>query len=240
MGVEIWGRPPHTPDEFDEQHIKQIKKRLCSNGLEAAVIGSYANPASPDFGRKATDAIKIANMLGARIIRVWAGNKEPHEAGEDLWSLVAQSFHDFALQAEYAGIMLAMEMHGGTLCATPEGALRVIREAESPNLKLNFQVNDMANPDLEHAIRMVGEHVVNVHAQNYRPSCVEPGKMELSLIREGVVDYNKVLSLLRPYGFDGYVEAEFLKGEFVSEDALLDSLRSDAEYLRELTAKYSA
>lgn len=239
MGVEIWGRPPHTPDEFDEQHTKQIRKRLKANGLEAGVIGSYANPASPDFGRKATDALKIASMLGAKIIRVWAGNKEPHEAGEELWSLVAKSFHDYALQAEYAGVTLAMEMHGGTLCATPEGALRVLREAEAPNLKLNFQVNDMSDPRVEHLIDLVGDYVVNVHAQNYKPSCLEPGKMELSWINEGVVDYDKVLSLLKTHGFDGYVEAEFLKGEFVSDDALIESLRKDAEYLRALTAKYS-
>lgn len=239
MGVEIWGRPPHTPEEFDEQHTRQIRKRLQANGLEAAVIGSYANPALPDFARKAADAIRIASILGARIIRVWAGNKEPHEAGEELWSLVAKSFYEFALQAELSGITLAMEMHGGTLCATPQGALRVIREAEAPNLKLNFQVNDMANPDLDNLIGAVGDYVVNVHAQNYRPSCLEKGKMDLSWIREGVVDYDKALSLLKSHGFNGYVEAEFLKGEFVSEDALMESLRKDAEYLRQLTAKYS-
>ena len=60
---------------------------------------------------------------------------------------------------------------------------------------------------------MVGAHVVNVHAQNRRPSCLEEGKMELSWISEGLVDYSRVLSLLKSHGFDGYVEAEFLKGD---------------------------
>ena len=238
-GVEIWGRPPHTPEEFDEDHTRRIKDRLRANGLKASIFGSYANPAAPDYEQKAADAIKISKILGARRIRVWAGNKKPHEADEELWRHVAKSLHEFALRAEDDGITLAIEMHCGTLCATAEGCLRVIEESGSPNLKLNYQVYDPRNPDLERIIGMVGPHVVNVHAQNHRPSCREPDKLELCLIREGLVDYDKALSLLAEHGFKRFVEVEFLKGEHESEEAMLDSLKKDAAYLRELTAKYS-
>jgi len=132
-----------------------------------------------------------------------------------------------------------METHADTLCFTPEGCLRLIEMANAPNLKLNYQVGDFANPDLERVIGLIGDHVVNVHAQNFRPSCCEEGKMNRTLIEEGVVDYDKALSLLGEHGFNGYVEAEFLKGENVSEDAMLDSLKRDAAYLKELAARHS-
>ena len=240
MGVEIWGRAPHTPDEFDEEHTLEIRDRLRNNKIEVSMIGSYVNPASPDYVQRSADALKIAKILNARIIRVWAGSQEPQNADDAQWAHVAKSFHEYALLAEDAGITLAMEMHGGTLCLTPEGCLRVIEEAKAPNLKLNYQVQSAANPDLERTISMVGDYVVNVHAQNHRPSPIDPGKMELTLIEEGLIDYDKALSLLKGHGFNGYVEVEFLKGDSGCEECLLESLQKDAAYLRKLTAKYSS
>lgn len=239
QGVEVWGRPPHMPEEFDEEHTLRVRDRARANGLKVGMFGSYVRPVLPDFDEKAADALKVSKILGARVIRVWAGNKDPHEADEDLWAIVSAKLHEFALMAEDEGITLAMEMHGGTLCATPEGVVRLIEQANSPNLKLNFQVVDMANPDLERTIGMVGDFVVNVHAQNYRPSRSEPDKMELCLVEEGVVDYDKALSLLAGHGFNRFVEVEFLKGESQGEDAMLESLKRDAKYLVALTAKHT-
>ncbi len=239
-GVEIWGKPPHTPEEFDEEHWLRVRDRMRANGLKPSMFGSYARPVLPEFEQKADEALRIAKILGARVIRVWAGNKEPHEADDGLWAAVAERLHWFALRAEDQGVALAMEMHAGTLCSTPEGALRVIEQANTPNLKINFQVVNMQDPDLERTIGMIGDLVVNVHAQNYRPSKCEPGKMELCLIQEGVVDYGKVLSLLAAHGFSRFVEVEFLKGEAESEQAMLDSLRKDAEYLNALIARHAS
>lgn len=239
-GVEIWGKPSHMPEEFDKEHTLRVRDRTRANGLEVIMFGSYVRPMLPDFDQKAAESIKIAKILGARIIRIWAGNKEPHEADDEIWSFVASQLHEFALRAEDDGITLAMEMHSGTLCATPEGALRVIEQTNSPNLKINFQVVDPSSPDLERTIAMVGRYVVNVHAQNYRRSPLDPEKIELCLLEEGMVDYDKVLSLLAEQGFNRFVEVEFLKGEHVSEEAMLDSLRKDAAYLQKLVDRYTA
>lgn len=238
-GVEIWGKPPHTPDEFDEEHTLKIRDRLRQNGLRVSMFGSYARPMLPDFEHKSEDAIKISKILGARKIRVWAGNKEPHEADEEMWKFVTSNLRNFALKAGDEGITLAMEMHSSTLASTPEGVIRLIEMANVPNLALNFQVIDFANPDLEKAVDMLGGFVVNVHAQNYRPSKLNPEIMKLSLIKDGTVDYPHLLSLLSKKGFKGYVEVEFLKGENVSDEVMLESLKQDSEYLTEITKQYS-
>jgi len=237
-GVEIWGKPPHMPEEFDEQHVLKVRDRVRANGLKVSMFGSYVRPLLPDFEQKADEAIKIAKLLGTRRIRVWAGNKEPNEADDELWENVSRQLREFALHAEDEGITLAAETHCGTLCATAEGCLRLLEMCASPNLKLNYQVFDPRTPDLERVIGMIGPYVVNVHAQNHRPSRRVPDKLELCLIREGIVDYDKMLSLLAEQGFNGFVEVEFLKGENESEEAMLESLRQDAAYLKELTAKY--
>ncbi|MGC8862060.1 MAG: hypothetical protein ACP5R5_04695, partial [Armatimonadota bacterium] len=43
-GVEIWGKPPHTPEEFDEEHILKVRDRVRANGLKVSMFGSYARP----------------------------------------------------------------------------------------------------------------------------------------------------------------------------------------------------
>jgi len=239
-GIEIWGKPPHTPEEFDEEFERGVRRRIKENGLRVSMFGSYVNAASADWQQKAADALATAKILKAPIIRVWAGNREPREADEDLWMQVTRCLHEFALQAADEGVSLAMEMHKGTLAATPEGVCRMIEQAGAPGIKLNYQVIDPLEPDLERAIGMVGEFVVNVHAQNYRPTRREEGGVELCLIEEGIIDYDRVLTLLAGHGFRGFVEVEFLKGEKDSEHTMLDSLKRDAAYLKSLVAKHAA
>lgn len=238
-GVEIWGKPPHTPEGVDEEHLRRIKDRARSNGLKIPIFGSYVNPSWPEFEEKSAQAIKIAGRLAAKIIRIWAGNKEPHEADESLWMQTAKALKEFALRAEDNGLTLAIEMHSGTLCLTPEGAMRLLEMADAPNLKLNYQVGDFADSNVERDIAMIGDHIAMIHAQNFKFSSCRPGTLIRSLISEGLVNYDTVLSALAKRGFDGYVEVEFLKDEEISEDAMLDSLKKDAQYLLELTAKHT-
>lgn len=238
-GVEIWGKPPHTPEGVDEEHTRRVRDRARSNGLAIPIFGSYVNPSWPEFEQKSSDAISIAKLLGARIIRIWAGNKEPDKADEELWQHVAKSLHEFALQAEDEGLTLAMEMHADTLCLTPEGAMRVMEMSAASNLKLNYQVGYFANPDVERDLALIGDSVMMVHAQNFRRSCCDPAKLERTLVDGGNVDYDKALSILAQKGFTGYVEVEFLKGENVSEDAMIESLKKDATYLKMITEKHT-
>lgn len=238
-GVEVWGKPPHTPEGVDEEHLRRVRDRARANGLAIPILGSYVNPSWPEFEQKSADAIAIAKLLGARIIRVWAGNKNPDQADEALWQHVASSFRHFALHAADEGLTLAMEMHADTLCLTPEGVLRVIEMTGAGNLKLNYQVGNFAEPDVERDLALCGDHVVMVHAQNFRPSCCDPAKLNRSLIERGNVDYDKVCSILAQHGFRGYVEVEFLKGENDSEDALIESLKKDAAYLKAITERHT-
>lgn len=238
-GVELWGKPPHTPEEYDEDHLRHVRDRARSNGLNVHMFGSYARPELPDFRHKCGEAIAAAKRLGARKIRAWAGSKDPDQADQELWDIVTGGLREFALRAEAEGITLAVETHGGSLASTPDGALRLLELVGAPNLKLNYQMVDFHNPDFERAISLIGEHIVNVHAQNYRPSSVDAEKMDLCGISEGVVDYDYLTSLLVQKGFKGYIEIEFLKGEHVSEQIMLDSLKSDAAYLNSLVEKYA-
>lgn len=235
-GIEVWGRAPHTPDAYDEQHTLKLRERILANGMEPAIFGSYVNSANPSFREQALTALKIAETLGSPIIRIWAGDKEPPAAVDEDWKSNAANLKWMAERAADKDITLAMEMHGGTLALTPEGTLRLVELAQADNLKLNFQVNNLADFNLDQSAAVVGPLVVMVHAQNYLPAPEgSPHPWERALVEDGIVDYTHLLKLLRPHGFDGYVEVEFLKGD-PDKEAMIDALKKDAEFLRKVTS----
>jgi len=235
--VEIWGRPPHTPDPYDERHTLAIREHLEQKRMTAPVFGSYVNSADPEFDIKAATALEIAGGLGSSIIRVWVGDEEPPFASDDDWRNNAARLKWMCERAADNGLTLAMEMHGGTLALAPDSVLRLIDLAGADNLKLNYQVNDPTNHDLEHSVALVGPHVVMVHAQNFVKSPEgSPNPLERSLIQDGLVDYPRLLRLLKPHGFHGLVEVEFLKGD-PNPEVMLDALRKDALYLNKITAE---
>jgi sugar phosphate isomerase/epimerase len=238
--IEVWGRAPHTPDIYDEQYTIAVRDRIRDNGMAPSVFGSYTNSAAADFHDKALMSLRAAQTLETPIIRVWAGNKEPSVAEDEDWTRNAENLKWMAERAVDKGITLAMEMHCGTLAFTPEGVLRLIELAEADNLKLNYQVADPGEPDLERTVALVGEHTVMVHAQNFvhaPEGSVHP--WERSLVENGNADYRRLLSLLKPYGFDGPVEVEFLAGD-PDRERMITAMKADAAFLRRITSEASA
>ena len=43
-GVEIWGKPPHMPEEYDVKYIEKVRNLVSSKGLEVTAFGSYVHP----------------------------------------------------------------------------------------------------------------------------------------------------------------------------------------------------
>jgi len=237
-GVEIWGKPPHTPNPIDKQHEEAVRQIIHDCGLTVPMFGSYVNVDGSDWKKNAKENLDISCILGAKVMRIWAGSKEPSDADQDYWQEVILRLREFCLMAADVGISLAVEMHGGTLAATVEGSERLLVEVDHPALKLNLQLTDFPPEEFYRALPTLGPHVVNIHAQNRRTIVKNGEKIsELCLIEEGEIDYRDVLRRLSPYGFGGFIEAEFLKGDQDSDEALLDSLRRDAAYLRRICAE---
>ena len=80
------------------------------------------------------------------------------------------------------------------------------------------------------AARMIGQYVVNVHAQNVE--LTDDGKTSSCGIAHGIVDYGKVLEILKSKGFDGCLEVEFVYGK-----DKVAALKRDRDFLARLAGK---
>lgn len=237
QAIEVWGRAPHTPDEFDEKHTLAVRDRILGKGMEPTVFGSYVRSGAEGFQETAAMGLRVAETLGSTIIRVWAGQTEPPSATEEDWRRSAEDLRWMCERAADKGMVLAMEMHCGTLALTPEGTLRLIELAGVDNLKLNYQIANPGEPDFERGVSLVGDHVAMVHAQNFVPSPEgSQHAWDRALIEDGLADYAQLIRLLKPHGFDGCVEVEFLKYE-PDTDLMIGAMKKDAAYLRKITSE---
>ena len=228
--VELWGKDPHMGEPFDEKRVRGVSRMLAERGLALSVFGSYLELGVEGEIERAGPVLETAAALGAPIVRVWAGNTASAEASEEDWTVCLRDCERACRMAEPFGLVLAVEMHGGSLADMAGAALRVVEEVGAPDLKLNFQVSyPPEEEDPYERVRKVAPWVVNVHVQNFIRD--DEGAWKWCLIEEGCVDYREILPPLKEAGFDGYFEVEFVKEPAESKRQFLEK---DHAFLRSL------
>jgi sugar phosphate isomerase/epimerase len=179
--------------------------------------------------------IEIAYQLGAPSIRLnsgrWGttgnfdelmalGGQEPPLPGyseEDARGWVADAIRQCLSLAQERGVVLALENHWG-LTATPDQVLRILREVDSPWLRVTLDCGNFLD-DPYTKLAQLAPYAVQVHAKTYYGGGVWY-TLEL--------DYGRIAALLRAVGFTGYVTLEY-EGK---EDPLVGVPRS-VEMLRQ-------
>jgi len=230
-GVEPWGKPDHLPLTTPDDRVREIRAKLDSLNLACSHYGSYVRLGEehPAGEQKANmqRSLEIAGILGTKIVRIWAGDKNSELLSAADWDRIVEDAKLYCGLAEPLGMELAMEMHGNTLTNRAAAMVELIDKVGSPALKANFQIlNDTEDP-YERA-RIAAPYTVMVHAQNVAPG----GGEQQSLISEGTVDFNKIYGILAAAGFKGYFEVEFVKGSAYEEK--VDSLQRDCAYLKSI------
>ena len=148
-----------------------------------------------------------------------------------MWRTCIEGYKWFWLVAD-AGIILAVETHNNSLADMPDGMMRLI-ERQVLKILWHYQLSHIERPkDMARGIEVLGPYIVNVHAQNFKVGA--KGKPQRTNLEDGDVDYREVISLLRKFEFDGFVEVEFIKDESGERDSLLKSLRKDIDFLKKL------
>ena len=224
-GIEVWGKPPHIPLEYDDTYVKNIKELAQQKGLAISAYGSYVNPLMDLHQKHFEDAFKIAHELGTNLVRIWSGGGPsksitPYDKRMILFRLVS-----LAQWANFRSIIMGLEMHNNHLADTVDSILEIIENTNMPSLKTYFQPLSRYDADEPHtAAQQLAPHVVNIHAQNFD----ENGKA--CPIADGVVDYSKIVETLGSEGYDGYIQVEFVHG-----DNKMDALQRDRDYLASLT-----
>ncbi len=224
-GIEVWGKPPHMPLEYDDTYVKNIKQLVQQKGLSISAYGSYVNPLMEFHQKHFEDAFKIAHGLGTNLVRIWSGGGPSKSIIPDDKRMILFRLVSLSQWANFRSIVMGLEMHNNHLSDTVDTILEIIENTNMPSLKTYYQPLSRYDADEPHtAAQRLAPHVVNIHAQNFD----ENGKA--CPISDGVVDYSRVVETLGSQGYDGYIHVEFVHG-----DNKMDALQRDRDFLASLT-----
>ncbi len=163
-----WSENAHVlPD--DPRMAAALRLKTEAANLKIAAYGSYFRLcANPDAGTVFRQSLRSAAALGAPLIRVWAGAKPSAEADDAFRRAAAKEAAAIAAMAQSEGIRVAFEWHKDTLTDTNESALRLLADADHPNLYCLWQPTVALTPAQRvEGIRLLGDRLLNMHVYSW-------------------------------------------------------------------------
>ncbi|MEZ6068467.1 MAG: sugar phosphate isomerase/epimerase family protein [Planctomycetaceae bacterium] len=216
--------------------LQRIKQRAFVNGLDLCGFSTHQGFVSPDADERQKNidhtlhCIELAYALGIPTMRVntgrWGTSKdfnelmankgiEPNLAGytdDQGFDWVIDSFGKLVDKAAECGVTLGLENHWG-LGRTAAGVLRVVDAINSPWLKVTLDTGNFLE-DQYPQYEALAPQAVFVQAKTYFG-----GGTWYTLD----IDYDRVATILRNVGYQGYISLEF-EGQEAHETAIPKSL----------------
>ena len=131
--------------------------------------------------------------------------------GPDEWEAlkhtIAERFGEAARHAERAGVIVGAEPHVGQALHTPEQALWLVRQVNSPALTIHFDIShfNVQGMDMDTVIAQLAPVSRHTHVKDERG--IAPDHQFL-IPGEGDMDYVRYLRGMARAGYDGYIAVE--------------------------------
>lgn len=130
-----WGSDIHVP-QTDLDHARRVGNMTREAGLTVSSYGSYYRlGAGQDFA----PYVEAACVLGAPVIRIWAGTKGSEQTDDTTRAAWAAEAKAVCRMAAERGLTVAFEYHHGTLTDTADSAVALIKAIDEPNCRLYWQ-----------------------------------------------------------------------------------------------------
>lgn len=203
-----WGGDIHVVyDKLAE--AKVTKEKTLNNGLRCDSYGSYY------FMSDISDFEKVsitAKELGAKVIRIWTGEKDAEEFTNDEFTALVEKLKKCADIAKKNGQILAFEYHYRSYNNSAENSIKLIDAIGKDNVKTYWQPmywrTDLSKEELIKAniesIRKIKDRIVNVHVYQWKDH-------DRFLLSEGLDEWKLYVKEL-PKDINAYLE-------FVKDDS---------------------
>ncbi len=195
----------YFPNPVTPAYLRTLKRQCFRLGLDVsgtAVGNDFGHPpgAARDQQISALKQwIEYAEILGAPVIRVFAGHVKPNVAPETAHKLMVSGLEECCDYAGQHGVHLALENHGGPT-STAAGLLALVEDVQSPWFGVNLDTGNFHTEDIYGDLAKVAEHAVNVQVKVVISG---PDKVKRP------ADFARIAKILRDVGYRGYVVLEY-------------------------------
>jgi sugar phosphate isomerase/epimerase len=193
-----------TTDAYAEK-LKDYaaKKKLAISGVPVGNNFCVKDPAKYKAQiQMVKDWTLRAAKVGAKTVRIFAGNVDKGDTFADAQKRVVDAMNECCEVAEKAGVMLALENHGG-ITDTPEHLLELVKPIKSSALGVNIDTGNFHTPDPYADIAKIAPYGVVAQVKTE----VYPGK------KKEDADLGRVVKILKDANFHGYVALEYEAAE---------------------------
>jgi sugar phosphate isomerase/epimerase len=187
-------------------YLLQLKQQCFRLGLDVsgtAVGNDFGFPS----GRERDEQIALvkqwidrAAILGALIIRIFAGELKDGISPTRAHRLMVEGIEECCDYAGQHGVYLALENHGGAT-ATPEGMLAFVRDVTSPWFGVNLDTGNFYGENPYDGLAQIAPYSVNVQVKVVTSDEERKNKKP--------TDFMRLARILRDAGYRGYIVLEY-------------------------------
>jgi sugar phosphate isomerase/epimerase len=216
----------------DTDFVQRVRSAMDQAGLAMPMFCASPDFTHPDKAARLKEVerqcrmIDVAAQLGSETCRVLSGQRRPEVSRAEGIDWVVECIDSLLPHAENAKIILVLENHfKDNYWSHPEFAQKmelfceIVERLESPWFGVNYDPSNtlLAAEDPYELLDRVKHRVVSMHASDRRPKpgvTLAPGvitdytQLIHGEIGTGLIDYDRIFTVLREVGFDGWVSIE--------------------------------
>ena len=217
-GVEIAVIPGFTTelDTLDAAERRRIRRLLGGRGLELTAVGGHASLLSREAGARAENRRRLTGAVDLCVD--WAGPQGPPVldsvlgSSPETWDgeegFVVERLGEIVDYCSAREVVLALEPHvGDGLCEQPEKIVELLRQVDSPYLRLNFDIShfEVSGISTARSVELLAPWAAHTHVKDQRGRVPD---FEFLIPGEGPFDFGDYLRRMDAAGYGGYVTAE--------------------------------
>jgi sugar phosphate isomerase/epimerase len=194
----------------------EMKDVLDRHGVKPSGLSSHCPLMRPEISVPYLQkAIRFAAAIGAPVVNTDEGIRPPWVSLEDAFHVMKYTLTAVLQTAERYGVYVGIEPHQ-SISRTTEGLLRIATLVQSPRLRVNYDTGNayLAGEDPYAGLQAVQHLLVHVHAKDIaiKQAAAEKGKVTGTAVGcacgDGVIDWARVIAILRQGGYDGVLSVE--------------------------------
>jgi len=190
--------------------LSKFKNHCTRLGLDISGTAVANDFCLPDESKRQADIKKvkqwldISGFLGAKALRVFAGNKPKEETEETARKRCIDALQEVSEYAAKVGVFVAVENHGG-ITATPDQLLAIVKNVNHEWFGVNLDTHNFRTADPYGDVAKLTPYAVNVQMKTEMKFASEKQKQEADLPR--------LFDILKSAGYRGYVALEYEAAE---------------------------
>lgn len=200
---------------MDEDPL-EIKDLLAQHGLKPSGLSAHCPLMRPEISVPYLQkAIRFAAAIDAPVVNTDEGVRPPWLSDSDIWPVMRYTVTSAVRVAERHGIYIGIEPHQ-SISKTTAGLLRIHGLVKSPFLKINYDTGNayLGGEDPYKGLEAVKDLLIHIHAKDIsvQQSDAERGQVTGTAVGcacgDGVIDWARVVEILREAGFNGVLSVE--------------------------------